>query len=269
MARTKNRSSTIATQAMPLPVYQFSPLGPGDQPVLLTLPRRSLSPAAKEQRAERLRIMRAKTKKYDSDKLRRDALRNANYANSKAEFNRYHEWDITAAKVYPLTLIPVTHWLPALAPPGHDLMKTYPVYFKDEKVEPEDSKDVEEVYTRLVEDPQTYNWKYCGDWEREDLEEHAEELEEYFTRGRVGFRLNPNDTYSDETDDPNSLPIAVREGNTITFPFEKPNAGILRALAHRPPPIGWDAADDQGPLLQAMSDDDYYEGLMFPMDLDL
>jgi hypothetical protein len=70
-------------------------------------------------------------------------------------------------------------------------------------------------------------------------------------------------------DDPNSLPIAIREGNTITFPFEKPNAGILRALAHRPPPIGWDAADDKGPLMRAMNDDDYYEGLMFPIDLDL
>jgi hypothetical protein len=69
--------------------------------------------------------------------------------------------------------VTITHWLLALAPPGRDLMKTYPVYFKDEKVELEDSKDVEEVYT--------YNWKYCGDWEREDLEDHAEELEEYFT----------------------------------------------------------------------------------------
>jgi hypothetical protein len=165
--------------------------------------------------------MCAKTKKYDADKLRCDALQNANHANSKAEFDRYYEWDITAAKVYPLTLIPLTHWLPALATPRHDLMKTYPVYFKDEKVEPEDLKDVEEVYTQLVEDPQTYDWKYCGDWEREDLEDHAEELEEYFTWGRTRYCLNPNDTYSDKTDDLNSLPIAIREGNIITFPFKK------------------------------------------------
>jgi hypothetical protein len=125
--------------------------------------------------------MHTKTKKYNSDRLCRDALQNANYANLKAEFDRHYEWDITAGKVYPLTLIPVTHWLPALAPPGRDLMKTYPVYFTDEKVEPEDLKDVEEVYTWLVEEPQIYDWKYCGDWEREDLEDHAEELEEYFT----------------------------------------------------------------------------------------
>jgi hypothetical protein len=70
-------------------------------------------------------------------------------------------------------------------------------------------------------------------------------------------------------DDPNLLPIAIREGNIITFPFEKPNAGILQALAHQPPPIGWDAANNEGPLMRVINDNDYYDSLMFPMDLDV